>query len=168
MFNLISLLSKVAVKRSKETQQPEFSLRVRKHVLHQYCSLTSILILAIIAFVISGCASDVTWNLKPTNAARDCTSDDGLAELACLTPCADLATMGGSCFAEPGNSLTNYSAPIPPLIVGWSGKYDAGTQPCPCWEWVSSFSRGYVKFDIPIIVDFEKCFLLASVGIESK
>ena len=32
---------------------------------------------------------------------------------------------------------------------------DNGTEPCPCWEWVSTYTRSHVRFEIPYLVNFD-------------
>ena len=63
--------------------------------------------------------------------------DDDAATSACFTPCG-LATMGTQCLYNDPDEL----------FVGYSSNYDAGTQPCPCWEWVACTWRGFVYFDL--------------------
>jgi hypothetical protein len=44
---------------------------------------------------------------------------------------------------------------VPPTVqtsqVGYSYNYDAGTQPCACWNWVDCAWRAYFKFDLNML-----------------
>ena len=106
-----------------------------------------------ISFALVGCSQSA--QLQPVYVGQDCTSANGQASSACLTPCPGLNSFGQACKSNEGvvtaNQLETFAGLNPP-IVGWSDGYDDGTNPCPCWEWVSTFSRGYVRFNLTQIV----------------
>jgi len=112
-------------------------------------------LLLLIAVVSVGCAKLITVQLEPVVVAQDCTSDHDEASSACGFPCG-LAKYGLACVGSegvvPANSLKEFTNPVVPPVVGWGDSYDDGTEPCPCWEWVSTFSRGYVRFDLTKLV----------------
>lgn len=118
-----------------------------------------IVLLFLIGIASVGC-SVITTELKPVTIAQDCTSDHDEASTACGFPCG-LATYGLGCpankhdgnkHAVKANSLEIFTSASVPPVVGWGDVYDDGTEPCPCWEWVSTFSRGYVRFDLNTLV----------------
>lgn len=109
------------------------------------------LFLVVLGCFLAGCANLVTAHLEPVAVGQGCVSDHDSNTLACGTPCS-IAQMGLACEAKtgivPGGSLKTFGYPADSLVVGWDDGYDAGTQPCPCWEWVSTVNRGYVRFDL--------------------
>ena len=87
MFNFMSLCFKMMlVNVRSQTEQVGILVKMLKCLSHRCSHLTSIPILAMTAIIVSGCATDVTMNLKPTNAARDCTSGDDAAVSALFDP----------------------------------------------------------------------------------
>jgi hypothetical protein len=117
-----------------------------------------------ILLLLTGCTQSA--ELQPVLVGQDCTSADDAAGSACFTPCTGLGSFGHACKSNEGvvnaNLLETFLQPIPPL-VGWSDGYDNGTNPCPCWEWVSTVSRGFVRFDLTKIVGPVKSIAGASL-----
>jgi len=54
----------------------------------------------------------------------------------------------GSCFSTMGTNCDPGLTEDDSTIVGYSHRYDSGTQPCPCWEYVNCAYRGYVGFNV--------------------
>jgi len=106
-------------------------------------------LLLLSAIASAGCAMETTV-LKPSSIAQDCTSANDHNNP--VYPC-PLPTMGAACTDSqggvlPANSLKMFTPPFISPVSGWGDSYDAGTEPAPCWEWVSTFSRAYVRFDL--------------------
>ncbi len=124
------------------------------------CSVNPFL-LPTVAFALSGCGH-MTSTLKPVEVAQDCTSaSDQSGKIYCL----DLAAMGAACDADgaavAANTLEKFSPPFPAPYAGWDDAYDPGTEPAPCWEWVSTFSRAYVRFDLSKLLDATEIYSAA-------
>lgn len=60
----------------------------------------------------------------------------------------DSTCVVGSCFATMGTNCDPGLTEDDSTIVGYSHRYDAGTEPCACWEYVDCAYRGYVGFNI--------------------
>lgn len=97
-----------------------------------------------LALVAPGCGKKlVTVKLTPTEVVTKSDEDDDHNDFACLTPCGiNLLT---TCKPEV------YSTAPQQAFVGYSRSYKEGTPPCPCWAWVSCFSRAYVRFDLAAV-----------------
>jgi len=108
------------------------------------------LLLLVMALMVGGCAKDlITVKVSPDILAQDCTRDEDRNLWTCGTPsCIGLPTLGGGCNSSIGNLPEKSTNPSDPLVVGWQDRYDSGTKPCPCWEWVSGFQRGFVRFNL--------------------
>lgn len=114
-----------------------------------------LLIIIFIVFFYS-CTKMETTTFTPVEVAQDCTSDNDHSDAVYCS----FAKMGLGCSAETGavyaNSLQKFNKPYPAPFIGWGDSYEPGTAPFPCWEWVSTFSRGYLKFDVGILTDPEQ------------
>jgi hypothetical protein len=102
-------------------------------------------------FVVVGCSGTRTTELRPEVVAQDCTSEsDGSSAIYCI----GLETMGAACLGYggeivPANSLKFLSPPIEAVpLGGWADGYSPGSGILPCSEWVSTYSRAYVRFDL--------------------
>jgi hypothetical protein len=116
----------------------------------------AILLLILMSLALAGCAGLVTAELEPVAVAQDCTSDHDYNTFSCGVPACYQPNYGLGCDGIYGpvqaNSIKTFNAPADSTIVGWSDYYDDGTQPCPCWNWNSTYSRGYVRFDLTKLV----------------
>lgn len=54
----------------------------------------------------------------------------------------------GSCLATMGTNCDPELTEDDSTIVGYSHRYNAGTQPCACWEYVDCAYRGHVGFNV--------------------
>jgi hypothetical protein len=78
--------------------------------------------------------------------AQDCNSDSGQSGY-----CFGLQKWGGACLSSKGEAIskgTVLDLQMAPPIVGWSARWDPGTQPFACKQWASTASRAYVNFNI--------------------
>ncbi|MGR9101294.1 MAG: hypothetical protein ACU826_12075 [Gammaproteobacteria bacterium] len=129
------------------------------------------ILLVVTIFASVGCSNVVTVHLDPVVTAQDCTSDNNSATTACFTPCG-IAKFGLACSASKGvvaaDSLKKFTNPVLPPVIGWGDSYDDGTAPCPCWEWVSTFSRGYALFDLTKLVGPVESIESASLSWKTK
>ncbi len=107
------------------------------------------LLLLAACVVLPSCANVVTVHLEPAAIAQDCTSDGDEEDFACFgAPCGTPPLIRVCAANEgivPADSLQQVTAAP---VVGWADTYDDGTDPCPCWAWASTFSRGYVRFNL--------------------
>lgn len=121
----------------------------------KHASINVLLLVFLTVFSFS-CTKTETTTFRPSDVAQDCTSDNDHSDAVYCS----LASMGLACSAEsgvvPANSLKKFSKPFPAPFVGWGDSYDPGTQPFPCWEWVSTYSRGYIKFNVGTLIDLEE------------
>jgi len=108
------------------------------------------LLLLVMALMVGGCAKDlITLHLSPDILAQDCTKDEDRNLWTCGTPsCTGMPKFFTGCNSSIGNLPEKSTDPSNPLVVGWFDRYDPGTEPCPCWEWVSHFQRGFVRFNL--------------------
>lgn len=58
-----------------------------------------------------------------------------------------------ACFYTHGTSCAPPAGEPDSTLVGFSHRYDAGTEPCRCWWYVNCAYRGYVGFDISSLPD---------------
>ena len=102
------------------------------------------------SILMAGCAKSIL--IKPNLAGRDCKSDYDKNLWTCKVPvCTGLQTMGEACGSPVGPPIPPGSTKTWPdniTWVGWGDRYKPGSGACPCWEWVSTMSHGYVKFDV--------------------
>lgn len=97
---------------------------------------------------LGACSNVVTQNVEPSEIAQDCTSDDD--DNDDNINCTDPNKFPTICEVSGGDSITPNSLMqlTNPPVVGWGDAYHPGSGPFPCWAWVSTFSRGYVRFNL--------------------
>ncbi len=104
--------------------------------------------LLLIGLVSAGCSGLETKTLTPINLAQECQADDGRNnDIYCL----DLEQFGTACTSSQGaiarGDIESWTNPAIAPISGWGDAYDPGSGMYACWEWVSTYSNAYVKFN---------------------
>jgi hypothetical protein len=120
--------------------------------IHSYLGLAFLCLL-------SACGGLKTYHvvLSPAQTAQDCKSNSGISgDWWCKGV---KKTFGEACdTAESGvigsGKLLNLKGKPP--VVGFFHRYDSGTDPAPCWEYVNAVSRAYVSFQPTVINKIEK------------
>jgi len=119
--------------------------------------------------VLVGCANTSTVHLEPALVAQHCTSKHNEAS---DSYCVDINIFGSACTGSqgviPANTLKEFTSPFPSPVVGWGDANDPGTEPFPCWKWVSTFSRGYVRFDLTKLLGPVESIESAAVSWKTK
>jgi hypothetical protein len=84
--------------------------------------------------------------INASETAQDCAWSAGTSGW-----CFGLSQWGHTCGSPAGKGITggevlNLEGASP--LVGWEARWDPGTKPAACKEWLSTASRAYVNFDI--------------------
>lgn len=106
-------------------------------------SIRACLSLALLC-LLPACGGLTTFHtvLHPSQTAQDCKSD---ADWSKAIYCGLDIIPGQACQEDLGPGEILDLKDKPPM-VGFYSRYDPGTDPFPCWAWVSTASRAYVNF----------------------
>ena len=103
----------------------------------------NVILVAALLVLLSGCGATLeTMTLHPARLQTFFTLDSDHANFTCFpTP-----PFVSAC--PPITTATGYQLIPGQMTVGYSSVYDAGTLPCPCFEWAAHATRGAVSFDL--------------------
>lgn len=109
--------------------------------------------------LLSACGGLKTYHtvLSPTQTAQGCKSESGQSgAFYCVGV---LPSFGTACVAAEGGIIANgelLDLQGKPPVVGYYHRFDPGTDPAPCWEYVNTVSRAYVNFKPTTVAKIEK------------